>query len=169
MTANVHNGGAWRTATGLYVHNGGAWRTVQNAYVYSGGAWREFFTAATFTAANESVTDTEIGIAPTAGIKYNSDGTTTKVRTQMGDIAGTNWISPSGAGSGTGRYVKATVTSGSLTSGTTGSYVEISTNPQWTRTRATPGTSACTIQFDFSFDGVNSVLTVSVTLTATFT
>lgn len=46
------------------------------------------------------------------------------------------WVSPTSAG---GNYeVFATVTAGSLSSGTTGSWVATSTSPQWTRVRGGP-------------------------------
>lgn len=79
----------------------------------------------------------------------------------------TQWVTPSSAG---GDYeVFATVTSGTLTSGTTGSWVATSGNPTWTRTAGTPGGGAQIVELSMQVRkvGTGTVLdTWTVTLEA---
>jgi len=88
-----------------------------------------------------------------------------------GDVAGTLatgvWLSPT-TGSTT-RYIRATLTSGTFTSGTVGSWLQLNTNRTW-RTQFTSafGSKTTTATFDLATDsgGTNIVQTVSVTLEA---
>lgn len=75
------------------------------------------------------------------------------------------WVTPSSAG---GNYeVFATVTSGSVTTGTTGSWVATSGSPTWTRTAGTIGTQVVTLSMQVRAVGSGTVLdTWTVTLEA---
>lgn len=76
--------------------------------------------------------------AQTAGYRIDVDGFVYQVVNGV-STALYQWASPTSIG---GNYeVFATVTSGSVSSGTTGSWVATSTSPLWTRARPTPGTS----------------------------
>ena len=77
------------------------------------------------------------------------------------------WVTPSSAG---GNYeVFATVSSGSVTTGTTGSWVATSGSPTWTRTAGTPGGGAqiVVLSMQVRATGTSTVLdTWTVTLEA---
>ena len=69
-------------------------------------------------------------------------------------------------------HVKATVTSGSLTSGTINTWVSCGLGGSafnWTRNRTSIGTTSCTITVDFSLNGGTTVnATRNITLTADY-
>lgn len=75
----------------------------------------------------------------TAGYRVNSDGFDYENVQNVYSVL-SQWVTPTSAG---GNYeVFATITSGSLTTGTTGSWIATSTNPTWTRSNGVVGTLA---------------------------
>ena len=104
-------------------------------------------------------------VAATAAYRVNTDGFDYQ-GIQGVFTALSQWVSPSSAG---GNYeVFATVTSGTLSSGTTGSWVATSGSPTWTRVAAGPGTiMVVTLSMQVRAVGNATVLdTWSVTLEA---
>ena len=105
--------------TGLLIGSGGASSAVVN-----------------FT--NKYVSVTHSGAAATAAYRVNTDG-----KAYQG-INGTftvleQWVTPTSEG---GNYeVYATVSSGTLSTGTVNAWVATSGNPTWTRTAASAGTA----------------------------
>lgn len=99
-----------------------------------------------------------------ASVTYtiNSNGTVT---TNLGSY---NWITPT-TGSTT-YYVRATLTSGTFTTGTTGTWLALSSNRSWNTsyTSNTPGSKVTTATFEIATDsgGTNVVVSASVTLEA---
>ena len=78
----------------------------------------------------------------TAGYRVNSDGFDYENVQSVYSVL-TQWVTPTSAG---GNYeVFATITSGSLTTGTTGSWLATSGNPTWTRTNGSVGTLATVV------------------------
>jgi hypothetical protein len=76
----------------------------------------------------------------------------------------TQWVTPSSAGAN--YEVFATVSSGSVTTGTTGSWVATSGSPTWTRTAGTPGAGAQIVVLSMQVRAVGSA-TVLDTWTVT--
>lgn len=82
-----------------------------------------------------------------------------------------NWYTPTTAGVGTGKYVRCTVNSGSLSGGSsaTGSWLQINTNRSWNCQRgSTPaefGTSEANITIEVSEDSGGSPVQNSGTYT----
>lgn len=114
---------------------------------------------------NESVYANNNAGAATAGYQVNADGF---------DYQGINgtytsltqWVTPSSQG---GNYeIYATVSSGSITTGTTGSWVATSGSPIWTVVKAGPaGINSATLSMQVRRAGDTTVLdTWTVTLTA---
>ena len=66
----------------------------------------------------------------------------------------TQWVTPSSAGAN--YEVFATVSSGSVTTGTTGSWVATSGSPTWTRTAGTPGAGAQIVVLSMQVRAVGS-------------
>ena len=74
------------------------------------------------------------------------------------------WITPT-TGAST-HYVRATLTSGTFTTGTTGSWLALTTDREWTTLVNTSGTKSTTATFEIATDsgGTNVVASASVTL-----
>ena len=71
------------------------------------------------------------------------------------------------SGTGSGRYVKATLASGSTPTGTFGSWLQISTAPEWDLVAASgTGAKTCSITMQFSNDQSTVLKTVTITLNA---
>lgn len=104
----------------------------------------------------------------TNGYRLNSNG---KVYTET--PTGTynyieDWVTPNGAASSYECYV--TVTSGTLSSGTSGSWLALSSTRDWTVTRTTLGTKTCTFTVDIRKVGTTTVLdSATITLEAEVT
>lgn len=98
----------------------------------------------------------------------NSNGTVLATGDTAGTLASYNWITPT-TGSTT-YYVRATLTSGTFTSGTTGTWLALSSNRSWTTgfTSNSPGSKTTTATFEIATDsgGTNVVVSASVTLEA---
>lgn len=89
------------------------------------------------------------------------------------------YASPSGTGTISGQWVlpadmapfyecRATVTSGSLDSGTTGSWLALTSNRSWSITQSGFGSRSCIFTLDVGYAGSSSpVVTVTITLNAT--
>ena len=134
----------------------GAITMPTNFYGKSAGATVNFTDQ--YIASNQSA-------AATAGYRVNSDGFDYE-NVQSVYSALTQWVTPTSAG---GNYeVFATVTSGTLTTGTTGSWLATSTNPTWTRTNGAVGTIVfTTLSMQVRAVGSGTVLdTWTVTLEA---
>lgn len=104
----------------------------------------------------------------TNGYRLNSNG---KVYTES--PSGTfnyieDWVTPNGAASNYEALV--TVTSGTLSSGTSGSWVALSSTRDWTVTRSTLGLKSCTFTVDIRKVGTTTVLdSATITIEAEVT
>jgi hypothetical protein len=67
----------------------------------------------------------------TSGVRFNDNGTVEQNKNGTYSVL-ENWAAPSQSGLGSSYEVRATLQSGTLTSGTTGTWLAISTNPEWT-------------------------------------
>lgn len=118
---------------------------------------------------NQTVTNsTSTPATATAGYRLNSNG---KV---YGESPAGNfgfledWVTPNGAASSYEALV--TVTSGSLSSGTSGSWLALSSTRDWTVTRTTLGTNSCTFTVDIRKVGTTTVLdSATITIEAEVT
>jgi hypothetical protein len=113
---------------------------------------------------DEYVYSSNFGATATAGYRVNTDGF--DYQGLNGTYSAlTQWVTPSSQG---GNYeVYATVSSGTLTTGTTGSWLATSGNPTWTRTRPTLGSSVVVLSMQVRATGSVTVLdTWTVTLEA---
>ena len=129
---------------------------------------RNFYgtTKATVNFINVTVTSTTNGLAAEAGYQIQSNGYDYK---NQNDVYTQNiqWVTPTSVASDYEVY--ATIISGSLSIGSaaTGSWVAVSTNPEWVRLRPTIGLSTAILSIDVRKIGTTTVLdTWSVTLNA---
>jgi len=83
----------------------------------------------------------------TASFTLNSNGTCSATAAPITDEANypANWATSTTTGIGSSYWARVTVTSGSLTSGTTGSWVQLSSNTTWSKN--TTGTGGATVLF----------------------
>lgn len=118
---------------------------------------------ATITLHADTYTTVEEGFAAEAVFTLSPDGTATGIfggsyptyTYRDGDIAA-NY------------EVKATLTSGTFTSGTAGSWLNLGSEREWTARQTVVGTKTVTATFDIRKVGTTTVLgTASITLTAT--
>jgi hypothetical protein len=112
--------------------------------------------------ANWSATAVDFGAPQTASYTIKSDGT-------IIDNSGTTGTWNGSTTAGSGYEVKATVTSGSLTSGTTGSWLSLSSNRSWSKTDSTAGGSSADAAFTLQIRaaGTTTVLdSATITLSA---
>lgn len=113
-------------------------------------------------------TDASAPYSATATLTLNSDGTNTRSATPSvtSNTVGAAWAASPYAGIGSAVWVRCTVTSGALSSGTTGTWLSLSAGQSWDVTRTSLGTSTAVITLDFALDsgGTTIIGSVSVTL-----
>lgn len=98
----------------------------------------------------------------TAAFSLESDGdivaTENGIASDLGD-----WISPK---VGMGNYdVKATLLSGTLTAGTTGSNLNLGTTRSWSRAQTSVGSSSAQIRLDITVTGTTTPVLATATIT----
>ncbi len=111
----------------------------------------------------------DVTISPTnasATYQLTSAGVINQITNSGGTTSPGNWISPVSAAGGN-YEVRATVNSGSLTSGTTGSWTALSSSQSWVRQQTSIGTSSCNLTIEIRHATTLVVLdTASITLNA---
>lgn len=122
---------------------------------------------ATFRLDTNTYTDTTFDPG-TAGVTLaiNSNGTLVVTGTNAGTLDSYNWITPT-TGS-TSYYVRATLIGGSFSSGTTGTWLALTSNRTWTVTQSGAGTKTANATFEIASDsgGTNIVASAGIILTA---
>ena len=116
----------------------------------------------TVSISNETVTsETVTPTAAEATYSLLSDG---QLETTSGGLS--RWLI--GSSSGSNYECRATIVSGTLSSGTTGSWLALSSNRAWAVTRVSLGTKTCTIDVEIGLVGTSTALdTARIILTAT--
>lgn len=169
MPLHTRVSGAWREVTPgdrLQVNVSGTWRACSDGWVKVSGVWHRFYQNVIIdligTSSGASAT------APTdATTRFRLDSDGNQYQGAVPSSVGA-YISPT---SETANYsVRATVTSGALSTGTTGSWLALSTSPEWTVTfTGNNGSASATVLFEFarSSDTGTVVYSESHTMTAT--
>jgi hypothetical protein len=142
MTMSVRDGGTWKTVTSPRVRDGGTWKTVLTGWVKDAGTWKVFYTGSTVTMIGGSWT--YVAGSP-AEYHLQNDG---RVRTRSSSslIDRGEWCTPP---ADVGLYqCRATVTSGALTSGTTGTWLSCASTNSWTRGTAAGTANFCTFTLE---------------------
>jgi len=96
--------------------------------------------------------------AVNASVVFNSNGTVTLSATPITDDASgpTNWASPTTTGIGSSYWIRATATSGTLTTGTSGAWVSLASNVTFAKSTSGTGTSTVTFTIDIASDAAGS-------------
>lgn len=103
---------------------------------------------------------TDLTIDPAAcSVSYQltSAGVANSITTSAGTGAIENWVNPTGA-AGANYEARVTVNTGTLTSGTTGTWTALSSTQTWNVTRSTVGTKACNITVEIRLTSTGAVL-----------
>jgi len=93
----------------------------------------------------------------TATYTLEADGDIITATTAGGSVDAGDWIIPKGAAGGNFE-VQATIVSGSVSSGTTGSWLALSSDRTWTRSQVTSGTSTVVLTIEIRRVGTTTVL-----------
>jgi hypothetical protein len=89
----------------------------------------------------EDVLDIQVAIEASATLTIEADGDVASETSTLGAADLGDWISPKGA-AGSSFEVRCTVNSGSLSSGTTGSWLNLGSNRSWNSSVAALGGTA---------------------------
>jgi len=120
---------------------------------------------AVITIATQYIDDTNTPSANAAYYLY-STGVAYSVTSSGPAVNLGNWVTPTSAAANYEVY--ATLVSGTLSSGTTGSWLPLSTTRSWSRSRGTSGFTYAQITVDIRLIGTTTVLgTASIGLSAT--
>lgn len=136
----VDDSGTVRKSQRVYVDDSGTVREIQRIYADDGGTVRLVFVNAVVSIANQNVQRIVVDPADaTASYALESDGDIATNLVDSGD-----WITPKAA-AGADYECRATVVSGTFTSGTFGSWLALSSTRTWTLTQTTLGTSTASM------------------------
>jgi hypothetical protein len=152
--------------TEVYVGTSSGNKQVTEIWVGTASGNKQVFSAETVSLSNVSVFATGGG-SQTATYSLEFDGDVISITTDFGSVDEGDWVTPKSAAGSTNTYqVLATVTSGSLSSGTAGTWLALSTTRSWTKTQASAGSSECVLTIQIR-KGTGSVLTsATITLSA---
>lgn len=147
----IDDAGTVRKAQRIYIDDSGTVREIQRIYVDDGGTVRLVFQNAVVSISDRSVQRIVVDpVDATASYELESDGDIAVNLADSGD-----WITPKAA-AGAAYECRATVVSGTFTSGTFGSWLPLSSTRSWSLLRSTIGTSTAsmTLEIRRASDGV---------------
>jgi hypothetical protein len=158
MPISAKVSGSWQTITKPATKVSGTWRPLGGVWTRVSGVWQRVYTAAAISNqfANASFTSGTV----TATYELNSNGIAYLTdNVSYGDNL-LHAISNEWQGGGTNSDFEArmTVNSGSLSAGTTGSWVALSSTQTWTLSRATAGISTASATLEIRLAGSATVL-----------
>jgi len=119
---------------------------------------------------SHNVSTARVGSSTTATLRLDADGDImgsngagTSVTSDRGD-----WINPKSAAGGA-YECRVTVTSGTLTSGTSGSWQALSSDRSWAVTQASIGNKTCVFTLEIrEVANTSNVVSATITLSATY-
>jgi hypothetical protein len=167
MPLSINDSGTWRDIQAVSVNDAGTWRDIQEIYVNDAGTWRSVFTAESITI-SDATAFSELTTPSTSIAQYQltSAGAINATVGTNSLVDSGDWIAPK---TNMANYeCRFDLTSGSLTSGTTGAWMSLATTRTWTRQAPTSGilTAVGTLQIRRASDAV--VLdTATITIYAT--
>jgi hypothetical protein len=168
MTIYSKVSGVWKTIDDPQVKVSGVWKDVQNAYVKVSGVWKEIYSRVVVAITNQTVSTLESGSAAYARYQLDSDG---KVYKFTGTTAGTpttfieDWVDPNSEASNYECF--ATLNSGSLQTGTTGSWLALTSDRMWGVADTGSGSQSAFLTIQIRETGTTTTLTsASISLSA---
>lgn len=161
MSIYVGASGAHKSMTAGAVGAGGVWKTIQAIWVGAGGVWKQAYSAVVLTLTTATAENNRTSGAASAVYQIRVDRFIYTSALSGATIVQQEQWCPSTA-TPTDYEVMATVTAGTLNSGTTGSYIAITGTHAWSVTRSTIGVSSATIRIDIRRIGDTTVLASKV-------
>ena len=165
MTLHVGVGGVSKDVPDLWVGVSSVWKKVSDVWVGVGGVWKQAY---------QSIAVNLLGLDPYDAQPTPADATATYSLTSGGletatGASSSTWLL---SGAASDYDVRATVVSGTLTTGTTGSWLNLGTTRTWTKVRTSNisgiDTVSLTIEISLAGAGV-AIATATVDLTAEVT
>lgn len=162
MTLHVGVSGVNKDVPDLWVGVAAVWKKVSDVWVGVGGVWKQAY---------QSVTVNLLGLDPMDVQVSPTDATAIYALTNTGSEDATNGSSSTWllTGVASDYEARATVTAGTLTTGTTGSWLNLGTSRQWTKARTSniSGVDTASMTIEISLAGVGAAIaTATVDLTA---
>lgn len=156
----VKASGAWNVASSVHCKVSGTWKPVRQIWAKVSGVWQKVYAQALAVAlANATVNDSSF--TGTCYFKLKADGTVED--SEFNSYPG-EWLT---AGVPEDAECRATVTSGSLSSGTTGTWLALSADRTWQVNRFTDGSKNCVFTLEIRRASDGTVLaTASISITA---
>ena len=167
MTLHLNDAGTWRTITNVYVNDAGTWREIQEIWVNDAGTWRQVYVNDVISISNQNAFSSETGVTALAQYSLDSTGNVRMTETDNGLANVETWLNNP---ANRGNYdCRATMISGTLTSGTVGSWLNLASTRTWTLQRSTNGSinASFTLEIRRASDG--TVLdTATISMQASF-
>jgi hypothetical protein len=156
MAIKRKSGGTFVDVAAVKRRSGGTWITVANVYRRSGGTWIKIWPTLTIGVPG-TLDASRLVASPTtsvASITFNADGTYTRLNGASG-----NWATPTTGGVGAGYDIRWTNVSGTLTSGTAGTWQNLSSARTYGRNRVGVGSATAVGTIEIRDASTLSVLT----------
>ena len=143
----INDSGVARQVREIWINDSGVARRIQEIWVNDSGVARQVFASDVISISN--VTAQAVTTSPTAAVaqyRLENDGDigATSGTNTVGDIG--DWITPK---TNMASYeCRATMLSGSLTTGTTGAWINLATTRTWTVSRSGVGTNLASMTLE---------------------
>ena len=169
MSAHTRVSGTWRNITDIYTRVSGSWRSVAVGYVRVSGNWQIFFYNPTIDLGGGlSNFSSNTSGTVNSGFRFNTNGTYDAYN-PTGTTLNTagNWADPAVGDVGDDYEIRVTATSGSLDTGTTGTWLGLNLNRTFAISQSTPGSKTFTGTLSIRRASDGTVMeTVSINLSA---
>lgn len=169
---SYNDAGTWRTPTTIAYNDAGTWRTLSAVHYNDAGTWRQVYSGTSVALTDHTVTGTgtaSVDIA-SATFRLKLDGTAEMVETD--GLGGSTTTPISGewllSGSASDYQARMTTVSGTLSSGTAGSWLALSSTRDWVKSRLNPAGSVSyvgTLEISLIADSI-PIVSATITLTA---
>lgn len=129
MPSSVNVGGVWNLAKQPSVKVAGVWQPAKSVWAKVAGVWQKVYEALNAQVSDQFILVGVTGSSTTGRYRLNANGLAEQAQNTTYTTLET-WLL---AGANSDFEVRATVTSGSLSSGSTGVWEPLSTSREWTR------------------------------------
>lgn len=161
MTFKIWDGSVWRDPTFVRRWSGSAWVDVGQVSKWDGANWVQVWPS--LVAAISDRFPFSLALFPGSALASYALLSSGSAQVDGSPVSG-EWLV---SGSASSFEVRATVQSGALTSGTTGSWLNLGTTREWVVERTTLGTNTCALLVEIRNASSGSVLdSATITLTA---
>lgn len=163
MTLSINVAGTWKDPTEVKVNVAGTWRTIDTIQINVAGTWKTVYSGATLSLAviGDTVSNFNFNAPISSSVSLTSAGDiniTDLVRSgDQGD-----WVTPTSA-AGSAYECRMVVNSGSVDSGTTGTWLNLGTTRTWSQ-NANFSVSEANVTLEVGLAGLNTAI-ASITFT----